>query len=160
MLRAFYEWLDKLGGANINSSGQTMVSEKSDLENSQRPYTGPERRRPEPHGVSAGDRWESNQQLKDCLLAVASAQMEGAKEKQEKAWHWGATGDIEAAAVSAARYNIGEVPMDIPLEAYRTELERRFDGLIDAYRRDDDLDPDGYGLGTLYAILRGAGWSL
>lgn len=132
----------------------------SGAEYNEQPYTGPERRRPEPHGVSAGDGCESNQHLKDCLLAAASEQMEGAKEKQQNAWHWGRTGDIEAAAVSDVLRHIEDIPMSLSLQDYRAEMERCFDEMIDVYRRDDNFDPEGYGLGTLYAILRGAGWSL
>lgn len=132
----------------------------SGIEYNERPYNGPDRRRPVPHGVSAGEEWESNQKLKDCLLAAASKQVEAAKEKQKNAWHWGEVGDIEAVAVSDILRNIENVPTDQPLQDYRKEMERCFDRLIEVFRRDDSSDPDGYGLGTLYAILRGAGWSL
>lgn len=154
-------WLKSLSDWLRGRQGEVAVGDvASETGYVRQPYSGPERRRSEPHGVSAGDGWESNLQLRDCLLAAASRQAEEAKQKQQERWHWGEVGDIEATAVSDIRFNIENVPMNLTLQDYRAEMERRFDGLIEAYRRDDSSDPDGYGLGTLYAILRSAGWSL
>ncbi len=46
--------------------------------------------------------------------------------------------------------------MDFPHAEYREVIRQPFKGKIQAYWNDDDADPDGFGLGTLYAILEAA----
>lgn len=109
------------------------------------------------NGDGTGFGVETNSLLKDRLVAAAIEEFEGAGQKMQNTSYWGNVGFVEASAVEGARNIIDEVPLELTQEKYRQEIVRRFDERIEIYRRDDDLDPDGYGLGTLYAILRKAG---
>jgi hypothetical protein len=100
-----------------------------------------------------------NHLLKDSLAAAAVEESEKAAQKMQNTSYWGDVGFIEVGAVERAREIIDAVLLDLAPEAYRLEIVRRFNEQIEIYRRDDVLDPDGYGLGTLYDILRKAGLS-
>lgn len=102
---------------------------------------------------------ENNLRLKENLLAASAAQLVGAEQKKQQAWHWGEVGFIEAMAAHEAIKIIDAVPLDLAAENYRHELRRQLAACIDEYRQCDSSDPDGYGMGTLYAILRDAGLS-
>lgn len=97
---------------------------------------------------------ETNRRLKACLLAAANEEAETAAKKIQNTSYWGEVGFVEASAVNSARSMIEAAALDVTPEEYRTEIVRQFNERIEIYRQSDILDPDGYGLGTLYAILR------
>jgi hypothetical protein len=99
----------------------------------------------------------SNHLLKDSLAAAAAEESEKAGKKMQDTSYWGEVGFVEASAVQRARDILDAVPLELAPQAYRLEIVRRFNEQIEIYRGDDALDPDGYGLGTLYDILRKAG---
>jgi hypothetical protein len=97
---------------------------------------------------------EAIQRLKASLLAAVEKQAADAEEKQRNAWYWGETGNAEQSAVWDAQSMINAVSTDTTLENYRGQIVGLFLHCIDYFRSNDETDPDGYALGTLYEILR------
>jgi hypothetical protein len=89
-----------------------------------------------------------------CITATVSAQQKGAREKMANPAYWRNTGEIELNACLAALRVLESVDVALPVPAYLHQLQSGLLTLVEQYRSNDLLDPDGYGLGTLQAIAQ------
>ena len=87
-----------------------------------------------------------------CVTAAVAVQRKDAWEKIYRLEYWGETGEIELEACGAALDALEAVDLSLPVSAYLRQLNSAFLVLIEQYRNNNILDPDGYGLGTLHAI--------
>lgn len=97
-----------------------------------------------------------NNLVRQQLLAEIEQMTEKARERQQDPSYWRNVGYVQAAAVSFAQDVVLGVSVDLPHAEYREAIRQPFKRKIQAYWNDDDADPDGFGLGTLYGILEAA----
>jgi hypothetical protein len=97
-----------------------------------------------------------NHLVRQQLLAEIEQMTEKARARQQDPSYWHNVGYVQAGAVSFAKGVVLEVSVDLPHAEYREAIRQPFKRKIQAYWNDDDADPDGYGLGTLYGILEAA----
>jgi hypothetical protein len=97
-----------------------------------------------------------NHLVRQQLLAEIEQMTEKARARQQDPSYWRNVGYVQAGAVSFAKGVVLEVSVDLPHAEYREAIRQPFKRKIQAYWNDDDADPDGYGLGTLYGILEAA----
>ena len=84
-------------------------------------------------------------------VAVATHQQDAWNKKTNPAF-WGNTGDVELKACLSALEALESVDKSLPLPDYLHHLNSAFLVAIEQYRKNDWLDPDGFGVGTLHAI--------